>query len=78
MNVCEKFDWCRFILQSMPGMPQTSKLVQHSYCRSNFMRCARYRVGKTLGSQAVPDTLSPGDSLQADLLLAAAMLNPNF
>lgn len=73
MNECEKFDRCQFFLQIMPGMPQTSKLVRNFYCRSNYTQCARYRVGKALGPQAVPDNLSPGDSLQADLLLEAAL-----
>jgi hypothetical protein len=69
MHECEKFDYCQFVLQAMPSMPQTSKLVQHFYCRSNYERCARYKVGKALGLKGIPDNLSPSDSQMADLLL---------
>jgi hypothetical protein len=70
MYECEKFDYCHFPLQVMPAMPHTSKLVQHLYCKSNYEKCARYLVGKTLGPTAVPDNLSPSDSQLANLLLS--------
>ena len=77
MYECEKIDHCQFILQIMPGMPKTSKLVQNFYCKSNYGKCARYQVGKSLGSKAVPDDLSPTDSLLATLLLEAAGVRAN-
>ena len=72
MYECEKYDHCLFILQMMPGMPQSSKLVQNLYCKSDYSRCARYQVGKTLGPKAVPDNLSPSDGQLADLIIKAA------
>jgi hypothetical protein len=72
MYECQRFDHCRFFMQLLPTMPRTSKLVQSLYCKSNYSQCARYRVGKTLGANSVPDTLSPGDGQLADLIIQAA------
>lgn len=72
MFECDNIDYCRFFLQLLPGIPLTIKLNQNLYCRSNYKRCARYQVAMALGPTAVPDHLSPGDKLWAEMLIEAA------
>ncbi len=72
MYECDRFDHCQFFLQLRPAMPQTLKVVQSLYCRSNYRQCARYQVGTALGTKAVPENLTPSDRLWADLLVEAA------
>jgi hypothetical protein len=73
MQECEKYDHCHFFMNSMPAVPQISRLVQSYYCKGNYTKCARYVVGKRLGSHAIPDNLAPSDGHVADLLLRVAL-----
>jgi hypothetical protein len=77
MYECGFYDYCQFVLQVMPLKPHMSKLVQHLYCRINYEKCARYKVGMILGPKEVPNNLSPSDNYLANLLLERAKPTAN-
>ena len=43
--------------------------LKREYCLGDFTRCARFRVAKELGSEAVPILLIPDSHRRADILL---------
>jgi hypothetical protein len=61
---------CSFFDGRMKGLDGLADLYRLQYCRSEFARCARYRVAQSLGKSAVPGDLYPPQGYRVEELLA--------
>lgn len=50
-------------------MPASTEWLKIRYCRDAFMECARYRIARAKGVQAVPPDLIPTQGEKAEVLL---------
>jgi len=59
MGECEFFNECIFINYKMPVGSPLGNMFKKIYCHGDNTFCARYKVGKKLGGEKVPNDLSP-------------------
>jgi hypothetical protein len=71
MADCECLAKCPFFNDKMANMPSMAEMMKNRYCRDDFTSCARYRVFKALGREAVPSDLFPNQPENAEQLLAS-------
>ena len=71
MAECECSASCMFFHDKMANMPQMAEMMMNRYCRDEYQACARYRVFKALGREAVPADLFPNQPEVADSLLVS-------
>ena len=50
-------------------MPKASDMMKKTYCKWHFEKCARYKIAITLGKNAIPMDMYPGDSRRANEIL---------
>ncbi len=72
MADCECLAKCPFFNDKMANMPSMAEMMKNRYCRDEYHTCARYRVFKALGREAVPLDLFPNQPENAEVLLASA------
>ena len=72
MADCECLPKCPFFNDKMKNMPSLSSMLKKKYCQGDSAGCARYRVFKALGRDAVPGDLYPNNQDKADELLGIA------
>ena len=72
MADCECLEKCPFLNDKMAERPATANLMKTQYCKGDFVSCARHRVFKALGREAVPSDLFPSQADRADALLAGS------
>lgn len=71
MPDCECLSKCPFFNDKMADMPSTAGIYKKRYCQGDFGQCARYRVFRALGREAVPADLFPNQGKRADQILQA-------
>lgn len=67
MADCEKLEKCPFFTGKMDALPNVSSLLKLTYCHSDKMQCARYRV--SAAGIEVPVNLFPNDHERAQKIL---------
>ena len=72
MADCECLSKCPFFNDKMANMPSMADMMKNRYCHDDFEACARYRVFRAHGREAVPPNLFPNQDATADKLLATA------
>jgi hypothetical protein len=70
-SACEFMDSCPFFSDKIGRYPVAAGAMRAKYCLGDNADCARYRVAKALGREAVPSWLFPNDVDRALKLLAA-------
>lgn len=70
MADCECLEKCPFFNDKMAERPATANLMKMQYCKGDFESCARHRIFKALGKDAVPADLFPSQTDRADAILA--------
>jgi hypothetical protein len=71
MADCECLPKCIFFHDKMENMPAMADIYKHRYCREDNSLCARYKVFRALGREAVPSDLFPNELDRAMHLLSA-------
>jgi hypothetical protein len=71
MADCECLPKCPFFHDKMENMPSMADMMKTRYCHDAYQTCARYRVFKAHGREAVPTDLFPNQAEAADQLLAS-------
>ena len=69
MPDCASLDKCTFFNDQMKDMPSMADMYKREFCRDDFRRCARFRVKRALGKEAVPPDLYPNMDRKADELI---------
>jgi hypothetical protein len=69
---CESLPRCVFFNNKMSNMPASAELLKQQYCKNRFSTCARYLVMKSLGPEAVPADLFPGQKEMAEEIIRQA------
>jgi len=59
MAYCEFCDTCSFFNEDVPDKPRARESLRESYCKSDFTKCARYKIALSRGMDQVPPNLSP-------------------
>ena len=59
-----------FFNDKMENMPTLSEKYKRDYCLSDFEKCARYMVFKTLGKPKVPNNLFPNMQEKATKIIS--------
>lgn len=72
MTDCECLAKCPFFQGKMENMPAMAEMMKTRYCHDAWGTCARYRVFKAQGREAVPIDLFPNQEATADQILASA------
>ncbi len=70
MRGCPWLHVCSFYQKQGPKNLPVSSLHKIKYCLGDFGACARHSLFQELGSQSVPDDLTPDESEKALRLLA--------
>lgn len=71
MANCECLDGCPFFNDKMDNMPGLSNMYKRSYCKGDYVSCARYMVFKSLGKAKVPVDMFPNQQDRAKELLGS-------
>lgn len=66
---CECLEKCPFFNDHLNNMPSMANMLKEKYCLNDFESCARHRVFKSLGKEAVPSYLFPHHTEKADEIL---------
>lgn len=66
---CECLEACPFFNDRMKNMPSFSSVLKQQFCRGDCEACARHRVFKRYGREAVPPDLFPDEHERADAIL---------
>jgi len=66
---CKRIPTCVFFHDKMARMPAMADRLKETFCRGDFMVCARYQVLQALGADAVPGDLFPNMQAVADALI---------
>jgi hypothetical protein len=59
MASCEFCSTCSFFNEESSDKPDTKELLKNEYCKSNFTKCARYKIALSHGMENVPVNISP-------------------
>lgn len=59
MTDCELIAVCPFFNDRMAAMPSLANMYKIQYCIEDNSQCARFRIYKQLGRDAVPADLAP-------------------
>jgi len=51
-------------------MPPAAGMLKRLYCKWHFAKCARYKIAMSLGKEAIPADMFPGDSRRASEILS--------
>jgi len=70
MPDCECLQRCPFFNDRMANMPTVAGLYKDKLCHGDYAQCARFRVFKVLGREAVPADLFPNELDRAAAVLA--------
>ena len=70
MADCSRLLKCAFFNDRMADMPASAEIYKKNYCKSEFDKCARFRVAAKLGPEKVPSDLFPNQKERADQLTA--------
>jgi hypothetical protein len=68
--ICAHNGICGFFNRSLPSMPDDAESLIEQFCNGNSLHCARSMVFDSLGQDAVPGSLMPGDKMTAYGILA--------
>jgi len=71
MSECPNIATCPFFNDKLADRPATANLLKKSFCRSDYVTCARYIVSSRIGSTAVPADLFPNMGDRAKAILHA-------
>lgn len=52
-------------------MPATAEVLKQQFCRNDWASCARCRVFREFGAEAVPPDMFPDDIERAEMILEA-------
>ena len=77
MPDCASLEKCPFFNDKMIDMPSMAETYKRQYCHDDFHRCARFRVKKALGKEAVPTDLYPNMDRRADELIGFTWTRPD-
>ncbi len=69
MANCELLNGCLFFNDKMPPEKGVGAMYKQDYCLGDSSKCARYRVAKALGRQAVPTNLYPNMGERANTII---------
>ena len=69
MDDCVYLKKCLFFNDKLKNMPKASESLKNMYCKWHHVKCARYKIATTLGANAIPENLFPGDTKQAAEIL---------
>jgi len=69
MAECELLVECPFFNDKLKNMPSASDMMKKTYCKWNYIKCARYKIAMEMGKKAVPGNMFPGDTLRANEML---------
>ena len=59
MADCECIAGCPFFNDRMANAPALAEMMKRKFCQDDWASCARYRVFKAIGKEAVPGNLFP-------------------
>lgn len=70
MGHCPSLVGCPFYNDKMADKPAIANLYKRKYCEKDYVNCARWKVGSTLGKQAVPLDLFPNQHERAEEIIS--------
>jgi len=70
VNRCGYLDECTFFNETVKEMLATADGLKSRYCFGDHARCARLKVRRVFGDDAVPPELAPNDHERAQKILA--------
>lgn len=69
MADCERLPHCIFIKEKLAKTPDSLEIFIERYCQGDYSKCARHKVFRTIGKEAVPEDLYPFETERAEAII---------
>jgi hypothetical protein len=67
--VCEIFDCCRFVKETMKDLPKAAERIEARLCHGDFQACKRYKIYREFIGKEIPFDLDLSDAEEMNKIM---------